>query len=121
MRFFLIRRGHYAKLHMAEKNEGKDREKPPKIGCSGFRKYLQILFPMRMGKFSRRLQNGGRSQYRDDDTSENHILEDSEKVPALLENEFAKHFLRTASKQFAKEKKSAYKMLLTHWLSVADG
>ncbi len=48
---------------------------------------------MRMGRFSRRLQNAGRSQYRDDDTSENRILEDPEKVSVLKENEFANTFL----------------------------
>ncbi len=51
-----------------------------KADLKTLRKYLQILFPMRMGRFSRRLQNTGRSQYRDDDTSENRILEDPEKV-----------------------------------------
>ena len=31
MRFFVIRRGQYAKLHMAEEKDAKDREKLSKI------------------------------------------------------------------------------------------
>ncbi len=48
---------------------------------------------MRMGRFSRRLQNAGQSQYRDYDTSETRILEDPEKVSVLQENAFANTFL----------------------------
>ena len=49
MRFFVIRRGQYAKLHMAEENEGKDREKLPKIEAVVLRQVLRAGFPPEEG------------------------------------------------------------------------
>ena len=52
MRFFLIGRGQYAKLHMAEENDGKDREKLPKIEAVVLGQVLIAYMPRRiLGRF----------------------------------------------------------------------